>query len=130
MITSSGGATNGIGGGSGNRKGGGGGAIAFDIIGKTKMTIKINVTNNVFFIFYPPIVTDAPIKDMPGKPIFTHQSSTLRILHSTLIEIYHKMGIFNTGLTGGGVKHETKIFDFFPAHTATACLLLPTSTDR
>jgi hypothetical protein len=50
MITSSGGATNGMGGGSGNAKGGGGGAIAFDIIGKTKMTIKINVTNNDFFI--------------------------------------------------------------------------------
>ena len=50
MITSSGGAKNGMGGGSGNAKGGGGGAIAFDIIGKTKMTIKINVTNNDFFI--------------------------------------------------------------------------------
>lgn len=62
MITSSGGATNGMGGGRGNAKGGGGGAMAFDIIGKTKVTININVTNNDFFISYPPFEMGSLIK--------------------------------------------------------------------
>jgi hypothetical protein len=64
MMTSSGGATNGMGGGSGNAKGGGGGAMAFDITGKTKMAIKIHVTNNDFFISFPPFSTDSLSKDL------------------------------------------------------------------
>jgi hypothetical protein len=69
MIIRSGGAINGMGGGSGNRKGGGG-AIALDIIGKTKVTIKIHVTNNDFFISYPPFKTDSPIKILVRKTDF------------------------------------------------------------
>ena len=62
MMTSSGGATNGMGGGRGNAKGGGG-AMAFDIIGKTKVTVNINVTNNDFFISYPPFEMNSLIKN-------------------------------------------------------------------
>jgi hypothetical protein len=62
MITTSGGAINGIGGGNGNKKGGGG-AMAFASTGKTKMTIKINVTNNDFFISYPPFEMGSLIKN-------------------------------------------------------------------
>ena len=63
MIMSSGGAINGMGGGSGNRKGGGGGAIAFDIIGIMNMTIITTVTNNDFFISYPPFEMGFLIKN-------------------------------------------------------------------
>lgn len=70
MMTSSGGATNGMGGGSGNATCGGGGAMAFDMIGKTNVTIKIHVTNNDFFISYPPFVIDSLIKKLSGEPVF------------------------------------------------------------
>jgi len=68
-MTSSGGVTNGMGGGSGNAKGGGGGAMALDMIGKTKVTTNINVTNIDFFIAYPPFATASLIKDLSGKPV-------------------------------------------------------------
>jgi hypothetical protein len=54
-------------GGSGNRKGGGGGAIAFDIIGITNMTIITTVTDNDFFISYPPFVTDVSEQIFAGE---------------------------------------------------------------
>jgi len=43
--------------------------MALDMIGKTKVTTNINVTNIDFFIAYPPFATASLIKDLSGKPV-------------------------------------------------------------